>query len=321
MRFLLQVCALIAIGVASETALAFVLSAVLGYQLYLLWYFRSQGFIEVKEALDEHVEDCNALNEHIADLKTAYQAVGYQTSGASQLTDNSLFKFSRSEWAKTVHSAWTLNCSATVAKGAHNQPFKYLCKYFNIPADEDSLEKIEYAFNNFSAAEQGRELLVKEREELLDAVHESIPFLVRHISKTRLAKNLGFKKIDLRDPPYPVYTFQYVSSGGKSSFSSSIKLDLENLQLFARFLADLVKFRKSVAGQRALMTASLREKIKHRDGYACRACSLSIQDEPNLLLEIDHIVPLSKGGITTEENLQTLCWRCNRRKGAKLFNF
>ena len=84
------------------------------------------------------------------------------------------------------------------------------------------------------------------------------------------------------------------------------------------YLNDLIKWRKSVAGQRALMTSKLREKIKLRDNYSCCSCSLSIRDEKNLLLEIDHIIPLSKGGITKEDNLQTLCWRCNRTKGSKI---
>ena len=66
-----------------------------------------------------------------------------------------------------------------------------------------------------------------------------------------------------------------------------------------------------------LMTSQLREKIKYRDNYKCCSCSLGIVDEPNLLLEIDHKIPLSKGGITTYDNLQTLCWKCNRTKGAK----
>ena len=35
-------------------------------------------------------------------------------------------------------------------------------------------------------------------------------------------------------------------------------------------------------------------------------------------LELDHIHPESKGGETIYENIQLLCRKCNRRKGAKL---
>ena len=116
----------------------------------------------------------------------------------------------------------------------------------------------------------------------------------------------------------PLYTFQYVSAGGKSSISTDIQLDLNNLERFIAYLAEKVKFTKSAAGQRSLMTRALREAIKQRDGFTCQSCGNSINKEPNLLLEIDHVVPVSKGGITSEENLQTLCWKCNRSKGAKI---
>jgi 5-methylcytosine-specific restriction endonuclease McrA len=49
-------------------------------------------------------------------------------------------------------------------------------------------------------------------------------------------------------------------------------------------------------------------------------CGNSIYNKANLLLEIDHIVPESKGGYTIEENLQTLCWKCNRAKSDKIFS-
>ena len=95
-------------------------------------------------------------------------------------------------------------------------------------------------------------------------------------------------------------------------------MDIDNLNRFVSFLSEKIKFSKSVAGQRALMTSKLRKHIKERDGFTCKICGASIQQEPNLLLEIDHIIPVSKGGMTTEENLQTLCWRCNRSKGSKI---
>src|SRR5215467_3571510 len=57
---------------------------------------------------------------------------------------------------------------------------------------------------------------------------------------------------------------------------------------------------------------SLRAAVLVRDGGRCRRCRRAIQ------LEMDHIVPVSKGGKTEQSNLQTLCRRCNRAKSRKL---
>lgn len=131
---------------------------------------------------------------------------------------------------------------------------------------------------------------------------------------------MGFEDIDFSQLYFPKYVFKYISPGGNSSMSCDVTLDINNLERFIDYLSNLIKFKKSVAGQRALMTSSLREKIKKRDNYTCQQCGASLAVESNLLLEIDHIIPLSKGGITAEDNLQTLCWKCNRSKGAKIFN-
>lgn len=73
-----------------------------------------------------------------------------------------------------------------------------------------------------------------------------------------------------------------------------------------------------VKEQRRVMTQKLRNSIKQRDNFTCCNCGNSIYKEPNLLLEIDHIIPVSKGGYTVESNLQTLCWKCNRSKSNKI---
>ena len=57
---------------------------------------------------------------------------------------------------------------------------------------------------------------------------------------------------------------------------------------------------------------SMRAKVLLRDGARCRKCRTAVN------LEVDHIIPVSKGGKTEESNLQTLCRRCNRRKWKKL---
>ena len=72
--------------------------------------------------------------------------------------------------------------------------------------------------------------------------------------------------------------------------------------------------------QRRLATLALKETIKMRDDYTCCECGNSIYKEPNLLLEVDHIIPVSKGGKTEPDNLQTLCWKCNRTKSNNILS-
>lgn len=232
--------------------------------------------------------------------------------------DDSKHNFKRKEWNKNVKNNQIHNCSASVLKNANDQPFKYLCKYFDIKVNEESLSNFENVLNDFAAAEQGKLLLKEERDMILNNIKTSIPSLIYSYSKNRLIKELGFEEIDLSDLYFPIYTFQYVSAGGNSSSKCDIKLDVNNLDKFVDYLNSLIKFKNSIAGQRALMTSKLREKIKNRDNYTCKNCGISERDEKHLLLEIDHIIPLSKGGITSEDNLQTLCWKCNRSKGSRI---
>lgn len=65
--------------------------------------------------------------------------------------------------------------------------------------------------------------------------------------------------------------------------------------------------------QRKLMTKELRTKIARRDKYTCQICGKYMPD--GVGLQIDHIIPVSKGGKSVPENLQVLCSKCNGTKG------
>lgn len=64
--------------------------------------------------------------------------------------------------------------------------------------------------------------------------------------------------------------------------------------------------------ERAKVSNKMRFSIYARDGHRCCKCGISDRYAP---LEIDHIIPISKGGKSTYDNLQTLCHKCNVEKG------
>lgn len=76
----------------------------------------------------------------------------------------------------------------------------------------------------------------------------------------------------------------------------SVPMNEETIIELAGRLQSKLSLASFAKEQRALMTSRLRQK-KERDNYTCKVCGNSIHIEPNLLLEIDHIIPVSKGAL------------------------
>jgi hypothetical protein len=58
-----------------------------------------------------------------------------------------------------------------------------------------------------------------------------------------------------------------------------------------------------------------RFRILVRDGFRCKSCGASPLIKPGVELHVDHIFPWSKGGETTDDNLESKCKQCNLGKG------
>lgn len=57
--------------------------------------------------------------------------------------------------------------------------------------------------------------------------------------------------------------------------------------------------------------------ILKRDDFTCQYCG---KKTPEVILEVDHVIPKSKNGSDDPENLVTSCFDCNRGKGAELLD-
>jgi len=79
---------------------------------------------------------------------------------------------------------------------------------------------------------------------------------------------------------------------------------------------DKVTRQRLIAGERAVITDSIRYDVMKRDGFRCVLCGMSAKD--GAILHVDHIIPVSKGGKSTMSNLRTLCEKCNMGKSNKI---
>ncbi|HEV7246871.1 MAG TPA: HNH endonuclease [Shinella sp.] len=66
-----------------------------------------------------------------------------------------------------------------------------------------------------------------------------------------------------------------------------------------------------ISAFKRMPTPKLRMKILKRDGRKCRICGRNPDNHLDLELHVHHIRPWSKGGITDEKNLITLCNTCH----------
>ncbi len=270
------------------------------YLVYLfktLSYYKTPDFLSVKEKLAEKIVEYNEFDHFMDETRD------YIRSKQQELTTGNV-----------------RNSTLTVYKNSQLDVYKYIVKYFfrNTKIDESSMQTIEAILQKYNTINQTHEILTDEYNELMEYIQKHM-YRGAYIFKSMTMKKLGSRKLPKFEKNYYMwYAFNYTSPTNRKSYSNSIVLDEERLEDFAEFLNNLIAYRKSAKYQRQLMTPRLRESILIRDKYACKSCGISKEKEAHLLLEIDHITPISKGGITIETNLQALCWKCNRTKGAKI---
>lgn len=111
---------------------------------------------------------------------------------------------------------------------------------------------------------------------------------------------------------------RYTSPRGQNSYTRWKDWDFEQLR---DGLAEMRRSREARSTAKFLqqqernrITPGIRYKILARDRFRCQGCGATSSID-GVVLHVDHIIPISRGGRSDADNLQTLCQTCNLGKG------
>ena len=209
------------------------------------------------------------------------------------------------------------NSSQQVVLEAERDPIGSLTKYFHIEADLQTLKDVQRLSDDIARLETAIDNVRRREEDMI--AHISPPQFITKNYADEFWNKLNVCHVGLT-VPYPVYRFEYTSIGGKENRAVTVTLDTPTLDALSETLERKIRWAWPEGGERTLLTAQLRQRIKERDNYTCQnpGCGNSIMRERILILEVVHKVPLSEGGNNEPDNLQTLCWRCVRGRNLRL---
>lgn len=282
----------------------------------ILQYYESPDFAKVKETCEVLMSTQREFNEYIIEkVESISQLLGTRVV-RSQTINEDEYNYIR-PYKKTI-TPFTAEVSATVFASAENNPLEYVVKNFypNKAIYPEQIQKLHLLIEELQTLREAKQIIENYKVDYQQYLGD-VPTYVMEEDEAGFYSRLGFANID-ESVLTVEYKFSYTSGGGMAQRSFTVPMTEETIVELIKMLESKLTMKAFAQEQRAMMTKKLRESIKHRDKFTCCNCGNSIHDEPNLLLEIDHIIPISKGGCTAEDNLQTLCWKCNRSKGDKI---
>ena len=282
----------------------------------ILKYYESQDFLRVKETCETLMSTQREFNEYITEKVESISHLFGTKVVRNETVYHDEYNYIR-PYKKTI-TPFTAEVSATVFSSAENNPLKYVVKYFypNKETYPDQIQKLYQLVEELETLRDAKQIIENYKGEYQQYLGD-VPDFVMQNDEEGFYSRLGFANIS-ENVLTVEYKFSYTSDGGLVNKHFTVPMTEETIAELIELLKSKLTEKAFAKEQRALMTKKLREFIKKRDNFTCRTCGNSIYVEPNLLLEIDHIIPVAKGGRTVEDNLQTLCWKCNRAKSDKI---
>lgn len=284
----------------------------------ILAYYESPDFLKIKETCDVLMSTQREFNEYIAEKVHSISELFGTRVVRNETVHEDEYNYIR-PYKKTI-TPFTAEVSAAVFASAENSPLEYIVKNFypNKKAYPEQIRNLYHLVEELQTLRDARQIIENYKTEYQQYLSD-VPAFIMENDEEGFYSRLGFATID-ESVLTVEYKFSYTSGGGMAQRFFTVPMTEENIAQLIRILESKLTASAFAKEQRTLMTKKLRESIKARDNFTCCNCGNSTHVEPNLLLEIDHIIPVSKGGRTEEDNLQTLCWKCNRSKGDKIIS-
>lgn len=279
-------------------------------------YYESPEFSQIKATCASIMDSQREFNEYINEKAQSISRLFGARVVRSETVIDDEYNYVR-PYKKTI-TPFTAEVSAQVFASAENSPIDYIIKYFYPNKDHypEQIQKLQTLIEELETLKDAKEIIERYKEEY-QAYISNVPSDVMKYDEDGFYSRLGFANVS-ENMMTVEYKFSYTSNGGFAQRTFAIPMTEETIVALINALQNKLTISAFTKEQRALMTNKLRQYIKERDNYTCKLCGNSTHIEPNLLLEIDHIIPVTKGGYTEEGNLQTLCWKCNRSKSDKL---
>ena len=281
-------------------------------------YYKSEDFARLKETCKALNASRKDFNEYIEEKAQSISKLFGTRIVRNETQNEDSFNYIRA-YKKSI-TPFTAEVSAAVFGSAENNPIDYIIKYFypNKSQYKEQIQNLRILIEELETLREAKTIIDNYKKDY-DQYIKSVPDYVIENDENGFYSRLGLATIDEAILNVE-YKFTYTSNGGMAQRSFTVPMSEENIIKLINRLESKLSLQAQTKEQRALMTLKLRTHIKERDHFTCCQCGNSITNEPNLLLEVDHIVPIARGGLTVENNLQTLCWKCNRSKGAKLYS-
>lgn len=141
----------------------------------------------------------------------------------------------------------------------------------------------------------------------------NLPFILYHHKEKKMCQALILK--EPKTNPKIIHKIRYTSPKGQNDYQDKKQWQYNEVHTIIESIRADEKRKQSKEYQRSLVTPGVRYDVLQRDQFKCVLCNASA--EQGVALEVDHIKPVAKGGLSTMENLRTLCKPCNRGKSDK----